>query len=259
MQRNFLFLKDTYPSLYESAYIGAKNAFEDSDTCIYKMRKLTEELVEMVLEKEGILTDQQRTHYENITTLAKLNIMEEEYIDYLHELRLTANATIHDRNANIELAKRCLWLAYKVCIWLYKRYNDPLYQEAAFQYRHYRQSIYDGLSHVSDEDKELFNRIMEFVAEHTLQLIAREKRDEMFCFCSTDIPELSFFEFYHYFNRTLENIANFDIENGTGLAMILKLRRIARHALMTNDDLATNKELALMIYSNTHWARNNNT
>ena len=40
MQRNFLFLKDTYPSLYESAYIGAKNAFEDSDTCIYKMRKL---------------------------------------------------------------------------------------------------------------------------------------------------------------------------------------------------------------------------
>ena len=101
MQRNFLFLKDAYPSLYESAYIGAKNAFEDSDTCIYKMRKLTEELVEMVLEKEGILTDQQRTHYENITTLAKLNIMEEEYIDYLHELRLTANATIHDRNANI--------------------------------------------------------------------------------------------------------------------------------------------------------------
>ena len=70
---------------------------------------------------------------------------------------------------------------------------------------------------------------MEFVAEHPTTH-CQGKTDEIFFFCSTDIPESLLLEFYHYFNRTLENMANFDIENGTGLAMILKLRRIARHA-----------------------------
>jgi hypothetical protein len=52
-ESNFYFLKDGYYSLYELGISAESQVFLDSDTALYKIRKMGEELVKLIFVQEA--------------------------------------------------------------------------------------------------------------------------------------------------------------------------------------------------------------
>lgn len=148
MFSNFTFIKNAYPSLYELGYLAEHNIFNDADTSLYKLRKLGEEIVNIIFEYLNL--QKSDSLFLNLSLLERGGYLDNEVLTLLHSIRIRGNKTIHNSNSNnnsnsVDLAKQSLYEAFQVSTYFYKKFVDRVFQIPTFREPNYAQSIDSSL------------------------------------------------------------------------------------------------------------------
>lgn len=253
MISNFIFMKHTHPWLYELGCLAENNIFHDADTSLYKIRKLGEEIVQMILESLSLpISD---SFFINLNQLEEGGFLDQETLNHLHSIRIRGNQTIHNPNRNsVDLAKQSVHEAFQISTYFYKTFVDSKFTPSAFRELNYIQSIDElprnanNTSEEFKEDKRFFDSFMRFIAEMINKGIIDKKFDG---FGSViELEHMTFHEFYGFFESALEDIAEL---GDTYVEGLLYLRMICKRQLHTNDPQMINRELAAMLYTTSPW------
>lgn len=202
MFSNFMFIKNAYPSLYELGYLAEHNIFNDADTSLYKLRKLGEELVQVIL--EFINVQKSDSFFLNLNVLERGNYLDNEILTLLHSIRIRGNSTIHNSNGtSIELAKRSLYEAFQITTYFYVRFVDQDFKIPVYREPNYAKSIDHSLgnqnrtSYVFEKDKLFFDSFMSYIEEVVYEGIIDKKVNG---FGSVkEVENMSFHEFHGFF------------------------------------------------------------
>ncbi|WP_332375671.1 Eco57I restriction-modification methylase domain-containing protein [Lactococcus cremoris] len=135
MSKNFEFLMveaDT-AVLFETANLAEKNyTHKDYEGTLTKVRKLAEEAVSLVLEKEAIILPS-RTNFNNKLNEAKLRISEQYIIQAFYDIKKLGNLAAHEVNtaeATQENALKALNHIFVILVWFVKKYTSTDIQMA---------------------------------------------------------------------------------------------------------------------------------
>ena len=101
MTSNFSFLEKQYPELAELGKSAEKNLYVDTDTSSYKMGKMAEQIVNLIIIHERIYTCGE-TASERITYLWKEHLIPSNINDILYCLRTTRNLYAHEANVSVK-------------------------------------------------------------------------------------------------------------------------------------------------------------
>lgn len=128
---NFSFLRDKFPLLAQLGEKGEQYLYTDPNACLYKLRILGEQIVELMFQydKEPDPTD--HTQVQRIRYLEAEDYLTADVARSLTILRKMGNKAVHDNYASERDAGLCLQVAYGICEWFMMTYG-----EKGFNYTH---------------------------------------------------------------------------------------------------------------------------
>lgn len=135
MSKNFEFLmvEQETAVLFETANLAELNyTSKDYEGTLTKIRKMAENAVSLILEKEGIILPN-RTTFNDKLNQAKLKIEEQYIIDAFYSVKCLGNLAAHEINpaqATQENAKNALHQIFIILVWFVKKYTDTNIQLA---------------------------------------------------------------------------------------------------------------------------------
>ena len=253
MKKEFIFIQKNHSEIFNNICMAIDSIFSTPDVCLYKIRKITEHVVQLILQNESIIIPSDCSLYEGLLFLEKQQCIAPNILSNLHEIRTLGNKGVHTTEIKPNEAQRCIFLLYKVFCWYVTKYEGSTIQEVSeeeFQIKYYYS--------IDEKDKSFFDCMMRSFFDLTIDIILKEKLDGWGSII--EIEYMSFQDYYKYFTKALEIGANYsneehEISPADSLQAILKLKAITKQFLYTNDDLKINKELALMLYLQTHWVK----
>jgi type I restriction enzyme, R subunit len=125
LKSNFTFLEKKWPLLYTNANLAEKYLFSDSNSCLYKLGKFAESIVNLMFELDGIdegFNDNSQSN--KIKILKKEGLLPREIDNILYSLRISRNEAVHTDYESIEQSKVLLELAHKLAIWFMQTYGE---------------------------------------------------------------------------------------------------------------------------------------
>ncbi|RZI48557.1 Eco57I restriction-modification methylase domain-containing protein [Lactococcus kimchii] len=129
MSKNFEFLMveaDT-AVLFETANLAEENYIhKDYEGTLTKVRKIAENTVSLILEKEGTILSE-RTSFNEKLNEAKLRISEQYIIQAFYDIKKLGNLAAHEINpaeATQENARKALHQVFVLLVWVVKKYLD---------------------------------------------------------------------------------------------------------------------------------------
>ncbi|MFK7798592.1 MAG: type I restriction-modification system endonuclease, partial [Aureispira sp.] len=106
--------------------LAERNVFIDPSTSLSKLRLLTEKMVNLIIDYEGIENTSYKDHHNKIQCLQYENVTPSEINDLLHKVRKAGNKAIHAGVGSTAEAKFMLRQAVKVVHWFYAVYEDDV-------------------------------------------------------------------------------------------------------------------------------------
>lgn len=123
---NFAYISTEYPELANIGQLAERNVFIDPSTSLAKLRLLTEKMVRIIMDYEGIENTSYKDQHNKIQCLQYENITPSEINDLLHKVRKSGNKAVHSGRGTTAEAKFMLRQAVKVVHWFYAVYEDDL-------------------------------------------------------------------------------------------------------------------------------------
>lgn len=249
MYTNFIFLNERFPNLYRIICQAVDNLYLDTDTTIYKVRKFTEELVNVLLGLENIVYDDSFSLNQKISLLeANTNI---DCIDCLHALRRLGNMVVHGGSVSRDVAISTIEMSYYLAQFLMSNYFDMEFitdpAEKKFILGKQKEA---QICKVTKEDNTIFNEMMNELRQMILSLIIDEKLDGL-----GYVEEISYIgmeEFQNYFIICLKNYASI---NRSNMRNLLYIKNILKQRLNTNDNEYINKIICQELYKECPWSK----
>lgn len=142
MTSNFAFLEKQYPELAELGKSAERNLYRDTDASSYKMGKMAEQIVNLIIIHEKIYTCGE-TASERIAYLWKEHLIPGNINDILYCLRTTRNLYAHEANVSArkfgskeQETRDCaarLQMLHTLAIWFTKKYGNEKIEYKPFQ------------------------------------------------------------------------------------------------------------------------------
>ena len=142
MTSNFAFLEKQYPELAELGKSAERNLYRDTDASSYKMGKMAEQIVNLIIIHEKIYTCGE-TASERIAYLWKEHQIHGKKNDILYCLRTTRNLYAHEANVSArkfgskeQETRDCaarLQMLHTLAIWFTKKYGNEKIEYKPFQ------------------------------------------------------------------------------------------------------------------------------
>jgi type I restriction enzyme R subunit len=129
---NFAVLKQHDEQLLRLGILAEKYFAEDPNTCILKLRQLTELLAQMLAAQTGLYTSSEEKQYDLLRRLQDSGVLPREVFQLFGEIRRAGNAANHALSGDHSTALSTLKLTWQLGLWFHRSFKDPNYKSGPF-------------------------------------------------------------------------------------------------------------------------------
>lgn len=133
MSSNFDIFPDSYRLFETLGRSAEENIYKDPDTSVFKMRQLSEKMIEVIYSLEGMVAEERANQVDKLNHLRDHYVLDNQIENIFHTIRKTGNRAVHEGNVSSETALNLLKLAHYLSSWFMEVYVDYQYVSKAFQ------------------------------------------------------------------------------------------------------------------------------
>jgi type I restriction enzyme R subunit len=131
-QTNFAHLEQHDEQLLRLGMLAEKYFADDPNTCLLKLRQLSELLAQLVAAKIGQLVAPEESQYDLLRRLQDSGILPREVAQLFGEVRRTGNAANHALEGDHRGALSALKMTWQLSLWFHRTFKNPAYKSGAF-------------------------------------------------------------------------------------------------------------------------------
>lgn len=131
-QTNFAHLEQHDEQLLRLGMLAEKYFADDPNTCLLKLRQLSELLAQLVAAKTGQLVAPEETQFDLLRRLQDSGILTREIAQLFGEVRRTGNAASHTFEGDHRGALSALKLTWQLSLWFHRTFKNPSYKSGPF-------------------------------------------------------------------------------------------------------------------------------
>ena len=132
LQTNFAHLKQHDEQLLRLGMLAEKYFADDPNTCLLKLRQLSELLAQLIAARTGQLVAPEETQYELLRRLQDSGIVPREVAQLFGEMRRTGNAANHALEGDHRGALSALKMAWQLSLWFHRTFKNPSFKSGPF-------------------------------------------------------------------------------------------------------------------------------
>lgn len=129
---NFAHLREHDEQLLRLGMLAERYFAEDPNTCLLKLRQLSEVLAQLVASNVGILDRPEDGQYELLSRLRDHGILPPEVHQLFSEIRRTGNAANHALAGDHRIALATLKMAWQLGVWFHRAFAKPDFKSGPF-------------------------------------------------------------------------------------------------------------------------------
>ena len=129
---NFGHLKAHDDQLVRLGLLAERYFAEDPNTCLLKLRQLTEALAQMSASRVGLLASPEEKQTDLLRRLQDHGILPREVSGLFHEVRKAGNDANHKLLGDHRTALLALRLTWQLSLWFHRTFKEPGYKSGAF-------------------------------------------------------------------------------------------------------------------------------
>ena len=129
---NFLFLKAHDAQLVRLGLLAERYFAEDPNTCLLKLRQLTEFVAQLVASRVGLYTSADEKQVDLLRRLQDHGIVPREVGALFHEVRKAGNDASHKLADDHRTALFSLRLAWQLSVWFHRTFKDQGFKSGPF-------------------------------------------------------------------------------------------------------------------------------
>ena len=132
-QSNFTHLRAHDEQLVRLGLLAERYFAEDPNTCLLKLRQLTELLAQWVASNVGLFTSPEEKQVDLLRRLQDQGIVPREVGGLFTEVRKSGNDANHRLAGDHRTALLGLRLTWQLSVWFHRTFNDPAFKSGPFQ------------------------------------------------------------------------------------------------------------------------------
>lgn len=129
---NFAFLKEHDEQLVRFGMLAERYFPEDPNTCLLKLRQLTELLAELVAARTGLYVSKEEAQYDLIRRLQDRGLLSREVAQLFGDVRRAGNAASHEGVGDHRTALAMLRISWQLGVWYHRTFKHPQFKSGAF-------------------------------------------------------------------------------------------------------------------------------
>lgn len=129
---NFAHLQEHDEQLLRLGLLAERYFAEDPNTCLLKLRQLTELLAQLIASQVGLFVSTQESHYELLRRLQDQRILPREVGQLFDEVRRAGNAANHALTGDHRTALNQLKITWQLGLWFHRTFQDPQFKSGPF-------------------------------------------------------------------------------------------------------------------------------
>ncbi len=131
-QTNFAHLEQHDEQLLRLGMLAEKYFADDPNTCLLKLRQLSELLAQLVAARTGQLVAPEETQFDLLRRLQDSGILTREIAQLFGEVRRTGNAASHALEGDHRGALSALKLTWQLSLWFHRTFKEPSFKSGPF-------------------------------------------------------------------------------------------------------------------------------
>ena len=131
-QTNFAHLEQHDEQLLRLGMLAEKYFADDPNTCLLKLRQLSELLAQLIAARTGQLVAPEETQYELLRRLQDSGMVPREIFQLFSEMRRTGNAANHALEGDHRGALSALKMTWQLSLWFHRTFKDTSYKSGPF-------------------------------------------------------------------------------------------------------------------------------
>lgn len=132
LRSNFAQLQEHDDQLLKLGMLAERYFAEDPNTCLLKLRQLTEVLAQLVASNVGLLDRPEEGQYDLLGRLRDHGILPREIWQIFGEVRRAGNAANHALSGDHHTALTKMKLAWQLGVWFHRTFRDPKFKSGPF-------------------------------------------------------------------------------------------------------------------------------
>src|SRR6185312_12099289 len=129
---NFAFLAEHDSQLVRFGMLAERYFPEDPNTCLIKLRQLTELLAQLVASRTGLFVSAEESQFELLRRLQFRGLLPREIAGLFHEVRECGNKAAHDGSGDHRAALAMLRYSWQLGVWYHRTFKYRDYKSGAF-------------------------------------------------------------------------------------------------------------------------------
>ena len=129
---NFSFLAEHDAQLVRFGMLAEKYFPDDPNTCLIKLRQLTELLAQLIASRTGLYVSAEEPQYDLLRRLQDRGLLAREVAQLFGEVRRAGNAASHDGLGDHKTALAMLRISWQLGVWYHRTFKDKAYKSGPF-------------------------------------------------------------------------------------------------------------------------------
>ena len=129
---NFSVLSQHDEQLLRLGMLAEKYFADDPNTCLLKLRQLTESLAQLLAARTGLFISAEETQYDLLRRLQDNGILPREVYQMFNEVRRSGNAASHSLSDDHRSALSSLKLTWQIGLWFHRTFKDAGFKSGPF-------------------------------------------------------------------------------------------------------------------------------
>ena len=129
---NFSVLGQHDEQLLRLGMLAEKYFADDPNTCLIKLRQLTEALAQLLAARAGLFLTAEESQYELLRRLRDSGVLPNEIYQIFGEVRRTGNNAAHALSGDRRTALAMLKLSWQLGLWFHRTFKDPHFKSGPF-------------------------------------------------------------------------------------------------------------------------------
>jgi type I restriction enzyme, R subunit len=125
---NFGHLRSHDEQLWKLGLLAERYFTDDPNTCLLKLRQLTELLAQLTATQVGLYRSPEETQYELLRRLQDNGFLPREVARLFSEVRRAGNEANHEIAGDHSKALNVLKISWQLGIWFHRTFKDPAYK-----------------------------------------------------------------------------------------------------------------------------------
>lgn len=129
---NFSVLSQHDEQLLRLGMLAEKYFADDPNTCLLKLRQLTESLAQLLAARTGLFISAEETQYDLLRRLQDNGVLPREVYQMFNEVRRSGNAASHSLSGDHRSALSSLKLTWQIGLWFHRTFQDAGFKSGPF-------------------------------------------------------------------------------------------------------------------------------